>query len=236
MLIRPPPSYDPTVALCIGTYVHPRGVGVSYERGAPVRSAVLPLAARYPRPAESSRHAPDTLHSGFIDSCITQLLAHGSFRTCNERKDEFILLGAPFRAHNPEPSMRRPPRRPSRHTHALARWQRCGWRGVTARASRRWQRTEPTISRAVGRAFSRPTDSSRHAPGNLHLGPRTLNPQCAEAALNPHSRPLRHPSRQPHTNSLARWQGCGWRGAMAKASRRFQGVTRPNLRRMRPSS
>ena len=26
---------DPTVALCLGTYGDPRGVGVSYERGTP---------------------------------------------------------------------------------------------------------------------------------------------------------------------------------------------------------
>ena len=31
----PPPSKDPTVALCIGRYGDPRGVGVSYERGTP---------------------------------------------------------------------------------------------------------------------------------------------------------------------------------------------------------
>ena len=34
---NPTPSYDPTVALCLGTYGGPMGVGVSYERGTPVR-------------------------------------------------------------------------------------------------------------------------------------------------------------------------------------------------------
>jgi len=33
---NPPPSQDPTVALCLGNYGDPRGVGVSYERGTPV--------------------------------------------------------------------------------------------------------------------------------------------------------------------------------------------------------
>ena len=31
----PPPPWDPTVVLCLGTYGDPRGVGVSYERGIP---------------------------------------------------------------------------------------------------------------------------------------------------------------------------------------------------------
>ena len=31
-----PPPYDPTVALFLGTYRDPRGVGVSYERDTPV--------------------------------------------------------------------------------------------------------------------------------------------------------------------------------------------------------
>ena len=31
----PPPPYDPTVALCLGTYGDPMGVGLSYERGTP---------------------------------------------------------------------------------------------------------------------------------------------------------------------------------------------------------
>jgi len=35
-LIRNTPPYDPTVALCLGTYGDLRGVGVSYERGTPV--------------------------------------------------------------------------------------------------------------------------------------------------------------------------------------------------------
>jgi len=30
------PPYDPTVALFLGTYRDPMGVGVSYERGTPV--------------------------------------------------------------------------------------------------------------------------------------------------------------------------------------------------------
>jgi len=35
----PPPPLDPTVALCLGTYGDPMGVGVSYERGTPVHLA-----------------------------------------------------------------------------------------------------------------------------------------------------------------------------------------------------
>ena len=35
LIINIPPQ-DPTVALCLGTYGSPRGVGVSYERGTPV--------------------------------------------------------------------------------------------------------------------------------------------------------------------------------------------------------
>ena len=35
-LIRTIPFVDPTVALSLGTYGDPRGVGVSYERGTPV--------------------------------------------------------------------------------------------------------------------------------------------------------------------------------------------------------
>ena len=31
-----PPTQDPVVALCIGTYGDPRGMGVSHERGTPV--------------------------------------------------------------------------------------------------------------------------------------------------------------------------------------------------------
>jgi len=31
-----PPPYDPTVALCLGTFGDPRGVGVSDERGTPL--------------------------------------------------------------------------------------------------------------------------------------------------------------------------------------------------------
>ena len=35
---NPPPPQVPTVALCLGTYGDPRGVGVSYERGTPVQA------------------------------------------------------------------------------------------------------------------------------------------------------------------------------------------------------
>ena len=35
-LTRNTPPYDPTVALFLGTYRGPRGVGVSHERGTPV--------------------------------------------------------------------------------------------------------------------------------------------------------------------------------------------------------
>ena len=35
-----PPPLDPEVALCLGTYGDPRGVGVSYERGTPVKHRV----------------------------------------------------------------------------------------------------------------------------------------------------------------------------------------------------
>ena len=34
-LIRTPTQWDPEVALCLGTYGDPMGVGVSYERGTP---------------------------------------------------------------------------------------------------------------------------------------------------------------------------------------------------------
>ena len=37
-LIRNAPPKDITVALCIGTYGDPRGVGVSYERSTPVEN------------------------------------------------------------------------------------------------------------------------------------------------------------------------------------------------------
>ena len=33
------PPYDPAVGLCLGTYGDPRRVGVSYERGTPVKGA-----------------------------------------------------------------------------------------------------------------------------------------------------------------------------------------------------
>ena len=39
-LIRNTPTWDPTVALCLGTYGDPRGVGVSYERGTLVHGVV----------------------------------------------------------------------------------------------------------------------------------------------------------------------------------------------------
>jgi len=35
--LDPPPPWDPTVALCLGTYGDPRGVGVPDERDIPVR-------------------------------------------------------------------------------------------------------------------------------------------------------------------------------------------------------
>ena len=43
---RPPPQ-DPTVALCLGTYMYgdPRGVGVSYARGTPVALHIFPQIA-----------------------------------------------------------------------------------------------------------------------------------------------------------------------------------------------
>ena len=37
-LVRTPPPQDPSVALCLGIYRDPMGVGVSYERGTPVLS------------------------------------------------------------------------------------------------------------------------------------------------------------------------------------------------------
>ena len=33
---NPPPPQNPTVAICLGSYGDPRGVGVSDERGTPV--------------------------------------------------------------------------------------------------------------------------------------------------------------------------------------------------------
>ena len=46
-LIRPPPSWDPTGALCLGTYGDPRGVAVSYERGTPVHLQSLRIGSGF---------------------------------------------------------------------------------------------------------------------------------------------------------------------------------------------
>ena len=40
-LIRTPPSNDPSVGLCLGTYGGPRGMGVSYEGGKPANGQGL---------------------------------------------------------------------------------------------------------------------------------------------------------------------------------------------------
>ena len=48
---KQPPPQDPAVALCLGTYGDARGVGVSYERGTPVHSTLLPRCL-------TSRHEP----------------------------------------------------------------------------------------------------------------------------------------------------------------------------------
>ena len=50
---------DPTLALCLGTYGDPRGVGVSYERGTPIHlhgvaCCSTPLCTGVPRTKETA--------------------------------------------------------------------------------------------------------------------------------------------------------------------------------------
>ena len=54
-LIRTPPLQDPTVALRLGTYGDPRGLGVSYERSTPAGHVDL-------------RAAGGMVHSTFTDA------------------------------------------------------------------------------------------------------------------------------------------------------------------------
>ena len=42
---KPPPPYDSTVALCLGTYGDPRGVGGCYERVTPEAQCLAPHSA-----------------------------------------------------------------------------------------------------------------------------------------------------------------------------------------------
>ena len=54
----PPPRKDPTVALCLGTYGDPRGVGVAYERGTRVLRGMGFVRWDYFQVATLARFAP----------------------------------------------------------------------------------------------------------------------------------------------------------------------------------
>ena len=59
--MRPPfPQEDPTVALCLGTYGDPRGVGVFYEQGTPVQvySSATGVSPKCNRPNGPRRARP----------------------------------------------------------------------------------------------------------------------------------------------------------------------------------
>jgi len=63
-LMSNPPPVGPTVALCLGTYGDPRGVGISYERGTPV-------ATPYQQPSRrDNRHS-----AAHVSICETLLSA-----------------------------------------------------------------------------------------------------------------------------------------------------------------
>ena len=66
---EPPPPQDPTVALCLGTYGDPRGVGVSYERGTPVLAALRSVSLlRADLPAVLWKLSEECQHIGVLVS------------------------------------------------------------------------------------------------------------------------------------------------------------------------
>ena len=65
-----PPPYDPTVARCLGTYVDPRGVRVSYARGTPVDESPGLFRGSPPRP----------LLSAVVNTVVVTSLSQGRFR------------------------------------------------------------------------------------------------------------------------------------------------------------
>ena len=68
-LKEPPPSEDPTVALCLGTHGDLKGSGVFYERGIPVHAGLL----RDPFAIASGWARPLAI---FAEQCLQGYLAH----------------------------------------------------------------------------------------------------------------------------------------------------------------
>ena len=87
-LTRTPPPQDPTVALCLGTYGDPMGVGVSHERGTPVIS-ILDISVTQ---ENSAKTQPTNLTTpGMKFKHVTQVLDLDTiqyncfYRTCTFR-------------------------------------------------------------------------------------------------------------------------------------------------------
>ena len=88
-----PPPQDPTVALCLGFFDDPRGMGVSYERGTPAREESATGATSRPR----ATRVQITPLSPCFDDGLSDLACPGAKNDFESRASRVSLWGHPVR-------------------------------------------------------------------------------------------------------------------------------------------
>ena len=87
---KTPTPLDPTVGRCLGPYGGPRGVGVSYERGTPERTAIKPHRYRFRAKREQLERM-----SGLLPESQGQILIYAIFARQREGRMACRAVKAP---------------------------------------------------------------------------------------------------------------------------------------------